>query len=413
MKTSSQLLRDCIENSVKKQGIEFAEDYGKFGLWSDPFSNYEYPLSSNLDISFIDRVKEIENLSKNLVNSFLGKGEDVAIIGAEGIGARSLVNLFKDYAYSLENEEDNSINMKIKGKLQDIFVPKASTVNEDILSTLKTQIEFAIKQKKTILVLSSFDEKENLIGKTSPTRIQYRRLLEMDRFSHDLTIFFSPWNATAFDYMLEEEFSAASIYEDIVYLEPLDKRNTINLLKTRLKMFSNEETKKINLFSDDGIGTIAEYSGGIPKFALKFSSIILNEAIASKRSSSIDKKYVETTLNLQGYKSYSEVSNDLKILIPRHWWETKHGKIRTEMKILKYAILIARPSTSTEIGKLIGKSRVAVLENLKKLEKAGIISYTESQNDSRKRPFIVNDFAKSIFEHEFIIPEIKKRIENQ
>jgi hypothetical protein len=52
---------------------------------------------------------------------------------------------------------------------------------------------------------------------------------------------------------------------------------------------------------------------------------------------------------------------------------------------------------------------VAILENLKKLEKESIISYTTSKKDKRKRPFITNDFAKSVFENEFIMPDLEKK----
>jgi DNA-binding MarR family transcriptional regulator len=411
--TCIDYLKSCIEKSVRRQCLEFADECGMYGFWSNPFSGFEYPISSNFDLLFINRTKEIEEMSKKLVNSLLGRGEDVAVVGAEGMGTRSLINLFKQYIYALESEEKNHINTKIKGRLYQIFELRAGSANEDVLAQLKAGIEVATVQKKMILILSSFDEKGKLIGKESAFRNQFRKLLEFDRMSYDRTAFFSPWNVTAFDFMLNEEFSAVDIYEKVLFLEPFSKSDTEMLIKSRLAVFKHESPAKVNLFSEEGIKEIAEFSGGIPKFALKFSSLALEEAIKSKRESPLTAKYVDSLLKQLGYVRYDEMKKKLKELIPKHWWETKHGRTRTEMKILKNAILMGAPSTSTEIAKLIGKSRVAVLENLKKLEKAGIIKYIEHVKDSRTRPFVLNDFAKSIFEHEFIIPEIKEKLKSE
>lgn len=413
MRTCIDHLRECIDNSIKRQGTQFAEEYGKYGLWSNPFVGYEYPLTTNFESLFIDRFEEIEQLSDEFVNAFMGKGEDIAIVGAEGMGARSLVNLFKQYTYTVESEEDNYTNKKIKEKLHEIFDLRAKSANEDILAQLKQQIEIATKQKKAMLILSSFDEKSDLLNKTSTVRMQFRKLLELDRISHDITVFFSPWNASAFNFMLDEEFASVGIYEKIICVKPLSTDQTKDLIKSRLKMFEHTDQAKVNLFTDEGIKIIASYSGGIPKFALLFSSILLEASIKSKRSESLTESFIKSVLEEKGYYSYNIFLDRLKELIPKHWWETKQGKIRTEMKIIKNAILMKGPCTSTEVGKLIGKSRVAVLENLKKLEKASIISYVESEKDSRKRPFELNDFVKSIFEHEFIIPEIKEKWESE
>lgn len=413
MASCVDFLKGCIEKSVRRQGLEFAEAYGKYGFWTNPFSGFDYPLSSNFDLLFIGRKKEIEGLSTEFVNSFLGRGEDVAVIGAEGMGARSLMNLFKQCIYALETEEENYINTKIKGRIHQIFDLRAKSANEDVLAQLKGQIEIATKHKKIILVLSPFDEKSSLVGNQSAPRNQFRKLLELDRMSHDKTIFFSPWNATAFDFMANEEISAVSIYEKIIFLDPLPMSGAEDLVRSRIKVFKHDSAAEVEIFNDESIKTIAEFSGGIPKFVLKFSSIALEEAIKSKRASPMTAKYIESLLEQNGYANYEELKKKLKELIPRHSWESKHGKARTEMNILKNAILMGAPPTSTEIGKLIGKSRVAVLENLKKLERAGIIKYIEHARDSRKRPFSINDFAKSVFEHEFIIPEIKKKLKSE
>jgi len=50
-------------------------------------------------------------------------------------------------------------------------------------------------------------------------------------------------------------------------------------------MFKHDEAAKVDLFSEEGIKEIAAFSGGIPKYALEFSSIDLGESIKAKRDS--------------------------------------------------------------------------------------------------------------------------------
>jgi len=402
-------LKNCIDKAVQKQGKQFAEEYGKYGLWANPFNGFDYPLTSNFDSLFIGRQNIIEELSPHFVGSFLGYGKDVAIIGSEGVGSRTLVNLFREYIYNLNSEEETHTTKKIKEKLYDIFEMKAHSINEDIINHLKKQIEIAVKQKKTILISSPFDEKEPLIISNSFSRERFRKLLELDRTSHDKTIFLSPWTPSAFNFMFENEYGALSIYEEFIFIPPFSISETEHLLKTRLKLYTHKTSNEINLFTENSLKHIAAYSGGISKFALKFASIILEEAIKSKRNQELTENYINSVLINNGYKSYEQIKLDLKELLPQHWWEhNKHKK--TEFKILINTILLVKPTTSTEIGKLIGKSRVAIIENLKKLDAKKIIKYVEDNIDSRRRPFIINDFVKSVFEEEFIIPEIKEKL---
>jgi biotin operon repressor len=416
-------LKDCIEKSIKQQGTSFAENFGKYGFWSNPFTGSEFPLSSNHETLFIDRNDEIKEISTEFVNSLLGRGDDTAIIGAEGVGTRSLINLFKHYAYSIETAEENTTNLKMKEKLLEIFDIKSNSINEDILIQLKEKIEVGIKNKKMILILSSFADNCELLNvkgeKDTEVRRMKRKLLELDNFSSDLTIFLSPWNATQYDFMKNEEISVMDNYEKTIFLKPLSTTQTVNLLKSRINTFENKSSDSINLFSEEALKYLSEYCGGLPKFALKFSEILLEEIINPEdgiyRSKPLTKEFIVGILENKKhkYKSYSKFFQSLKKLIPRHSWETKHGKIRTEMKIIKTAILLGKETTSTEIGKHLGKSRVAILENLKKLEKEGIIYYVNSSKDKRKRPFKINDFARSVFENEFIIPELERKLKSK
>jgi hypothetical protein len=415
MEDGLSFLKNCIEKSVKQQGTKFAEDYGKYGFWSNPFSGYEYPLSSNQDVLFVDRKEEIENLSKEFVESLLGAGKDVAVVGADGVGSRSLMNLFKHYSYSVETEEETHTNMKIKDKIFTVFGIEANNVNEDVLIQLKSEIEAAVKNKKMILVFSPFCGVRKFInskGKHTDLKTRFRKFLELDRLSGDLAVFMSPWNVTMYDFMLEEEITAMDTYEEVIFLKPLKKEPTVALLKARMNLFKHKSEGNIELFNDEILQEISDFCGGIPKFALKFSDIILEDAIKAKREV-LTKKGITEALKSKGYKPYSQVVESLKKLIPIYSWERKHGKIRTEMKILKTAILLGGETTSTEVGNYLGKSRVAILENLKKLKDEEIIEDAGTSKDKRKKPFKINDFAKSVFENEFVIPELENKLKKK
>jgi len=407
-------LQKAVELAVKREGPKFAEKHAKYGFWSNPFSDYNYPMTTNFEKLFVGRKEEIEEISNCLVESFLGKGEDTAVIAPCGFGNRSVINLFKLFIHSLEKEDISKAHQKIKEMLFDIVDYDPSDMNMDLLKETKQKIEESIKNKKMIVITSSFNPKVSFIPDSDkmsecPTE-RFRQFLALDIRSKEKTVFLSPWNASIWLYMMEEHPISISIYENKKILTSLSEEKIVELLKLRMNDCEHNSGMKRILFNDKVLKEIAKFSGGIPRFALEFAYYLLEDAIKAEKDTPLTDKFIQSALNQRGFYQYDDIKQKLKKLIPdpKPWQK----KPRTEKIIIETMIhLSGKDVTSTEIGKRIGKSRVAVLTNLKKLEKENLIEREkEESKDSRRRPYKINDFVRSVFENEFIIPEIRKRL---
>lgn len=404
-------LQKSIESAVKREGPKFAEKHIKYGFWSNPFSDYKFPMNSNFENLFVNRKDNIENISNYLVGSFLSAGEDTAVISPIGFGCRSMVNFFTYFLRSLEKKDIPKTHYKIKERFSDIVYYDAHTIGTNLLEEIKKKIEDAINNKKMVVMTSSFESRVSLIeGGSESTTERFKRLLALDIRSKEKTIFLSPWNASVWLYMEENYPLPISIYEKKEVLKPLNTEETIKLLKLRMEECEHTDKAECELFDDEALKAIAKFSGGIPRFALQFAHDLLEYAIKVGRKEPLTSKIIQSELNKEGFYSYEDIKNKLKKLIPdpKPWQK----KPKAEKVILKTMIYLSgRDVTSTEIGKQIGKSRVAVFTNLRKLEKEKLVEREKIEaKDSRRRPYKINDFVRSVFENEFVIPEIKKKI---
>jgi hypothetical protein len=213
--------------------------------------------------------------------------------------------------------------------------------------------------------------------------------------------------------MLEHHPLPLGIYETKKILKRLDNNLIVELLKLRMSSAKCENVKGINVFNDENLKEISKYSGGIPGFALLFAYILLEDAIKTKRKIPFSSEDIKVILKKERYESYEKIKKKLRELIPeKKDWQ----KERPEKIVLKNMIYLSgNDITSTEVAKLIGKTKNAVTKTMNKLVEKKLIEKIDknennNQSDQRRVPFRINDFVISVFENEHVIPEVEKAI---
>lgn len=408
-------LKSLMTNAVEKNKEKFASNYGKHNLWGNPFSGYENALTGNFHL-FTSREKIIENIMNQIVDSLTGNGKDIAIIGPIGCGCRSLVNLINNplskLLYSLEPFDEISPQlMEIKNKINRIVTTQSCEFSDPIWNEVRENINEGLKISKSTIITTFFCDEHNVpLDKKTISRV--RKILELDTMSKDRVLFLSPWRASMW-FCMSNETALDAVYEEVHVLEPLSTEETIRMLNIAIDFFKHDKNKDVNVFTQDALKTIAEYSNGLPRFALNFAHDVLEKCIDEKKSE-INRKFVKDKLVLDKKpRSYDEIKNRLKKIAGD---PDLNSKPLTGQKTLRelMRLLIALGGnnvTATKISERI--ERKGITRGLNKIYDKGLIRKLESgDKDARTKPYSVDPFVRAVFENEYLIPLIKKRIEN-
>jgi DNA-binding MarR family transcriptional regulator len=430
---SIEFLEDSLKRGIDKRRREISSVYGSINLWGNPFKDYAHPLYTNFKELFVGRTKEIEKISEHLVESLSAKGEDLAIIGAYGCGARSIINLFQSFLegglMSPEFRDSPEYFEAIRNKIHAFIDIPLSDFTKNLRERYKISISEALSQKKMSVVTSHFSddcdmpilsENNKFDERTLET---YRKILEFDRMAMDKILFISPWTSTGWYYTMEESPMLRDVYEEQIFLEPLSAEECADLLEHRLRFFSLTGSSP-QIFTKNSLKEVATFSGGIPRFALEFSSRLLeNELAEAKKNRKTDEepkvslesfenlkdtKFVKKRLqNIEGmppsYEKIKEVLIDFEVIKSR-----KKRKITQKESLRTMIGLGGRDVTATQISRYIGKTRPAISKAINELEGEGLIYHSESERDARAAPVTLYDFVRAVFENEIVMKEIKE-----
>ncbi|MFW9842996.1 MAG: hypothetical protein ACFFEV_00290 [Candidatus Thorarchaeota archaeon] len=332
-------LKDKISDAIDR-GKKIGEDSDTFDFrWYKFFDFTENPFylrpSTLEDVSrdlFIDRLTELEALGEmiGLANSSKSGVFKLAVIGADGVGKRSLARILS----SLSKEKQiPGIIFDVKNDY-DIQGPSIDGLSYIILENCSN-----FKMTKVVI-----DE----IQRKSESAILVIVLLAPEH--HVALLEMNP-----------------ELFDREIRMKPLQNQQCIDIIESRLLSFRKSSDEVI---STDALTEITNYSQGLPKFAIEFLRDSFRIAFEKR------KKLVESTEVSEALRRYKRLN-----LI--------EFKLTTREHDILNVMLRLRTSDANAVGDDLGVSHNVSWKYLDGLEKKGIL---EKTYEGKRTYYSINSF---------------------
>jgi hypothetical protein len=417
-------IEKIVLKTLKHKGI-----YKKYNLSRNPFLDYAKPLRGIYDCLFTGREKEIDSIVNNIISELQTNQEDIAVIGPHGVGTRTIVNFIGNYFLTRILQKENlSPELQIlRESLAEVDDREVCYYGPDQRDNLSKRMKMYSAEGKNALITSFFCDEhiyplQKINKYNESTMDTYSQMLNIDAKVMGEIIFLSSWHAFTFAQFYLKEPQLAQKYKYIEIIEPMTNKEIESLLLKRINYCKIKEKKEDTLFSKDAINSIALTTGGYPRFALELSYRVIKKAIDDKLTK-ITGNYVENYL-----KKFKESQKDYDyILFPFIQVEKAVKAIekeRNQGKTLKRIIGImiglgGKEIVSADIAERLKMTRPAVhkalnrIKTIEKYFKIQILRQHTTEKDFRKRPYELNPFFWTVFEQTYVIPEVKRLLNNE
>lgn len=323
-----------VDLKKELKNVKAGEHLKKYGLRREPF----YITNDPLD--FVGRVEEQKKLVRYLVNMSQGLSTVAIALGNHGVGKTAFIERIYPAIDELRRELNYDKTYYVSG-LSDFKNKFFPIENSDIL------IEARRSPRKVLLFI---DDMDVIYEKYSQTASE---IFDPDKFN-----IVGTWNTSSWNKIHSRGSSFKLPKADIILLENLDEDKCKEIIKKRLNNSAFDTQRAKNIFSNEVLSSLHDYSDGNPFVLITHSKRLLDYMISNSHErcdEELFEKFVDEDLLKRKFDP-----EKVEELSPKEKKIFNHIKEKIEI-------------TAEELSGHMGFTRSAAVQYLKRLEEHGLL----------------------------------------
>jgi len=347
--------------------------YSFFRMKEDPFLS-QIP-EEELDY-FVDREDIVNSVIYDVGVASRGIPVTVLIVGPHGSGKTAILHYIANILKRLKQEYPNEYAFNGEFLSTDELFKEPVSWDEEKESVGEVQLWVKkSKEKKDFLFVDD-------VG------LEHAKTITREFVNVKLKVF------AIFPFDYEQIYSSLTVAPKSYFLQPMDFENSVQVLDKRVKRGITDKNHEISindLFEEDALKAIYQYSLGVSGLTLKCASKSLNILL--------DKYYHNMTLVATGKQkvTYEIAIKACKITKCFQAYTEFENLSRFKKEVLQQ--VLKKPRTPTEISSILKKDRTTISRHLGDLRDIGLVNF---EPKGRESMYVATEAVKIRFEMELM-----------